>query len=95
MLFDAFSLTIVLADPQLTLLPVRRFLWLSKVGARWAPLLFVKHLGITVPTSELVLRTICPRWMRVTRSDVAVSWSVRRSRVSRVTRSVALLVWSL
>ena len=88
-LLDAFSLTIVLADPETTLLPARRFLWLSKV------LLFVRHLGITVPTSELVLRTIFPRWIRVTRSVVAVSWSVRRSRASRVTRSVALLVWSL
>ena len=94
-LLDAFSLTIVLADPETTLLPARRFPWLSKVGLRWGLLLSVRHLGITVPTSELVLRTIFPRWMRVTRSTVAVSWPVRRSRASRVTWSVALLAWSL
>ena len=68
--------------------------WRSKADLPLDMLLFTKRLGIIVLVSELALRTLFPRWLKVMRFAAEVSWSANRSRASRAIRSVALLEWS-
>ena len=90
----ALLLSIVLVNRFVNLLPARWPLWRSKADLPLVMLLFTKLPGIIVLVSELARMTLFPRWLRVMRSAVEVSWSAKRSRASRATRSVALLKWS-
>ena len=89
----AFLQSIVLVDRFVNLLPAR-VLWRSKADLPLDMPLSMMRPGIIVLVSELALRTLFPRWLKVMRFAAEVSWSANRSRASHAIRSVALLEWS-